>query len=93
MLDNMDYISGDSKEKKTQDRPTREITCVDLSGDSQEPTKLRDKPGVQELWDSTVSKLTDPVCSENRVRLELVWQSLLWGARFQHGWSEPQVGI
>ena len=25
------------------------------------PASLRDKPGVQELWDSTVSKLTDPV--------------------------------
>ena len=25
------------------------------------PASLRDKPGVQELWDSTASKLTDPV--------------------------------
>jgi pimeloyl-ACP methyl ester carboxylesterase len=25
------------------------------------PANLRDKPGVRELWDATVSKLTDPV--------------------------------
>lgn len=25
------------------------------------PASLRDKPGIQEMWDSTISKLTDPV--------------------------------
>jgi pimeloyl-ACP methyl ester carboxylesterase len=39
------------------DHPERTLGLV-LMGS---PATLRDKPGVLELWDSTVSKLTDPV--------------------------------
>jgi non-heme chloroperoxidase len=39
------------------DYPERTLGLV-LMGS---PARLRDKPGLQELWDSTVSKLTDPI--------------------------------
>lgn len=39
------------------DHPERTIGLVLLGS----PATLRDKPGVLEIWDSTVSKLTDPV--------------------------------
>jgi non-heme chloroperoxidase len=39
------------------DHPKRTLGLV-LMGS---PARLRDKPGLQELWDSTVSKLTDPI--------------------------------
>jgi pimeloyl-ACP methyl ester carboxylesterase len=39
------------------DNPERTLGLV-LMGS---PASLRDKPGMQELWDSTVGKLTDPV--------------------------------
>jgi non-heme chloroperoxidase len=39
------------------DHPERTLGLV-LMGS---PASLRDKPGVQELWDLTISKLTDPV--------------------------------
>jgi non-heme chloroperoxidase len=39
------------------DHPERTLGLVLLGS----PATLRDKPGVMEVWDSTVSKLTDPV--------------------------------
>lgn len=39
------------------DHPERTLGLVFLGS----PATLRDKPGVLEMWDSTVSKLTDPV--------------------------------
>ena len=39
------------------DHPERTLGLVLLGS----PANLRDKPGVRELWDATVSKLTDPV--------------------------------
>jgi non-heme chloroperoxidase len=39
------------------DHPERTLGLVLLGS----PATLRDKPGVLEMWDSTVSKLTDPV--------------------------------
>jgi pimeloyl-ACP methyl ester carboxylesterase len=39
------------------DHPERSLGLVLLGS----PATLRDKPGVLELWDSTISKLTDPV--------------------------------
>lgn len=39
------------------DHPERTCGLVLLGS----PATLRDKPGIQELWDSTVSKLSDPV--------------------------------
>lgn len=39
------------------DHPERTLGLVLLGS----PATLRDKPGVLELWDSTISKLTDPV--------------------------------
>lgn len=39
------------------DHPERTLGLVLLGS----PANLRDKPSVRELWDSTVSKLTDPV--------------------------------
>jgi non-heme chloroperoxidase len=39
------------------DHPWRTLGLVLLGS----PAILRDKPGVQEMWDSTISKLTDPI--------------------------------
>ncbi len=39
------------------DKPDRTLGLVLLGS----PASLRDKPGVQELWDSKISKLSDPV--------------------------------
>jgi non-heme chloroperoxidase len=39
------------------DHPERTLGLVLLSS----PASLRDNPGVQKLWDSTISKLSDPV--------------------------------
>ncbi len=39
------------------DHPERTLGLVFMGS----PATLRDKPGVLELWDSTISKLTDPV--------------------------------
>ncbi len=39
------------------DYPERTLGLVLLGS----PATLRDKPGVQEMWDSTISKLTDPI--------------------------------
>lgn len=39
------------------DHPERTLGLVLIGS----PFSLRDKPGVQEIWDSTLSKLTDPV--------------------------------
>ncbi len=39
------------------DHPGRTLGLVFLGS----PANLRDKPGVQEMWDSTISKLEDPI--------------------------------
>ena len=39
------------------DHPGRTLGLVFLGS----PANLRDKPGVQEMWDSTISKLDDPI--------------------------------
>jgi non-heme chloroperoxidase len=39
------------------DHPERTLGLVLLGS----PATLRDKPGVREMWDSTISKLTDPI--------------------------------
>jgi non-heme chloroperoxidase len=42
------------------DHPERAMGLVFLGS----PAILRDKPGVQEMWDSTISKLEDPISSD-----------------------------
>lgn len=74
------------------DHPERTLGIV-LMGSC---TSLRDRPGVRELWDSTVSKLADPVDvsqSDQQALVAAIAASRLVlypGAGHQVHWEEPR---
>jgi pimeloyl-ACP methyl ester carboxylesterase len=90
-------IAGDSMgsfvaQRFAIDHPERTLGIV-LMGSC---TSLRDRPGVRELWDSTVSKLADPVDvsqSDQQALVAAIAASRLVlypGAGHQVHWEEPR---